>query len=86
MVDTTTEETEVLAIGFDTPDGPLRARISVSTGPIRFIDLVPPMHQFTEGVVGLAIRREKRLGFEISVHLLFNRIFPSGIRYGQKSC
>ena len=61
-----TEDTEVLAIAFDTPDGPLRARVGVPTGPVSLTDFVPPLQQFTDGVVGLAIRREKRLGYEIS--------------------
>jgi Fe-S-cluster containining protein len=54
-------------VTIDTPDGTVGpASIAIRDEPTRLSDLVPPVHAFTDGVVGLAVKRAVREGRTLS--------------------
>ena len=55
-----------LTARIETPQGPLKGRVTVYTGPTHLAELVPPLQALTEGLVGLVLSREQREGREIS--------------------
>ncbi len=58
---------KIITITIETPDGKLPpAKVGIPDIPMRMADLVPPMHQLCNGIVGLAIRRETDRGEAIS--------------------
>jgi len=52
----------VFPVQLDTPDGPLKGRVSIYTGPTPLAGLVPPLFALTEGLVGLTLSRAKKEG------------------------
>lgn len=50
----------------ETPYGPLTGKLTVNTGPTRLAELVPSILAFAEGLIGLALREERKQGREIS--------------------
>ncbi len=62
-------EIKVITITIETPDGRLPpAQVAIPDVPMSMADLIPPMQQLCNGIVELAIRREKNLGATISCH------------------
>lgn len=63
------DEIKLITISIETPDGKLPpAKVRIPNVPMRMADLVPPMQMLCEGVVTLAIQREKSRGETISCH------------------
>jgi Fe-S-cluster containining protein len=59
----------VLTLNIETPDGRLpQAKVRIPDLPLRMADLVPPMQRLCDGIVELAIQREKEKGESISCH------------------
>jgi len=54
--------TEAFAVRLETPDGPLKGRVSVYTGPTPLAGLVPPLLALTDGLVGLTLARGEKEG------------------------
>lgn len=50
----------------DTPDGSLKGKVTVYTGPTQLAELVPPLQALTEGLVNLTLKRERKEGRQIS--------------------
>lgn len=44
----------------ETPDGPLKGRVTVYTGPTRLAELIPPLQALTDGLVGLTLNRAQK--------------------------
>jgi len=59
----------VLTLNIETPDGRLpQAKVRIPDLPLRMADLVPPMQRLCDGIVELAIQREKEKGESVSCH------------------
>src|SRR5512139_543168 len=57
----------VITVSIETPDGQLPpATVRVPDIPMELSNLVPPMQQLCNGVVGLALRREAQGGARLS--------------------
>lgn len=59
----------MLTLNIETPDGRLpQAKVKIPDLPLRMADLVPPMQRLCDGIVELAIQREKEKGESVSCH------------------
>jgi hypothetical protein len=54
--------TEAFAVRLETPDGSLKGKVSVYTGPTPLAGLVPPLLALTDGLVGLTLARGEKEG------------------------
>ena len=60
---------QMITLRIETPDGRLPpAKVAIPDSPMRLADLIPPMQQLCNGIVGLANRREVNGGATISCH------------------
>ncbi|MCX8117646.1 MAG: YkgJ family cysteine cluster protein [Desulfobacterota bacterium] len=60
---------KIITISIETPDGKLPpARVAIPDLPLGLADLVPPMQKLCDGIVGLALQRERKNGETISCH------------------
>jgi len=65
--ETVSPEITLITISIETPDGKLPpAKVGIPNIPMRMADLVAPMHQLCNGIVGLAIRQEMNRGETVS--------------------
>ncbi len=56
----------VFKVHFDTPLGPIRGKVQVSTGPMPLVDLVPTALELTDILVRRACERETKEGRSVS--------------------
>ncbi len=62
-------EIKIITISIETPDGRLpSAKVKVPNIALGLADLVPPMQKLCDGIVNLALQRERRKGETISCH------------------
>lgn len=60
---------KIITMTIETPDGTLPpARVAIPDIPLGLADLVPPMQKLCDGIVALAIERERRNGETVSCH------------------
>jgi Fe-S-cluster containining protein len=58
--------TAVFEVKLTTPLGPIKGHVSIDTGPMRLVDLVPTAYELTNILVKLAVQREEKAGRRIS--------------------
>lgn len=56
----------LMSVTLATPEGVLRGKVSVDTGPMRLADLVPTAYELTNVLVAQAAGREQKLGRRVS--------------------
>lgn len=62
-------DVKLISITIETPDGKLPpAKVGIPDIPMGLADLVPPMQKLCDGIVDLALQRERRNGGTISCH------------------
>lgn len=62
----TPNQTALIRVELNLPDGPLRGQVEVDTGPMRLADLVPTAYELTMALSGRANRHEEQAGRPIS--------------------
>jgi Fe-S-cluster containining protein len=56
----------VLSVELGTPEGPIRGKVRVDTGPMSLAELVPTAHELTSVLAARAEKREAALGHRVS--------------------
>ncbi len=49
-----------------TPDGPLKGKVAIYSGPTHLAELIPPIQALLDGLVVLSLKREQKQGRQIS--------------------